>query len=117
MTKPAKTKPTPVKPPTRHSTPGEWSIHGTVSCYTHGKCRCPKCKGAMAAYMRGVRAARAAAPIPDDVVHGASCYNNYACRCPVCKADHMVKDRLLRQYGTTRAEWIEQVAAAEQGAP
>jgi hypothetical protein len=29
----------------------------------------------------------------------------------------MVKDRLLRQYGTTRAEWIEQVAAAEQGAP
>ncbi len=57
--------------------------HGTLSRYTHRKCRCRRCTAANAAHSREVRSR----PLPPGAPHGSySTYVNHRCRCEPCRA-------------------------------
>lgn len=62
--------------------------HGTITGYTHHKCRCDECRAAWRLYDREYKAGRrrSAERLPKPVPHGTlNGYQRYKCRCELCR--------------------------------
>lgn len=65
-------------------------MHGTISSYTNGRCRCDDCRRAMRTYTAARRARFKNDPsrIPSWAHGTEGGYVNYSCRCDRCRAEH-----------------------------
>ena len=72
--------------------------HGTLSCYTHNRCRKPQCVKAKSNYSKKRRKFYKDNPelIPK-TSHGQTKYEHYSCRCDICKSAKIIANRKYRK--------------------
>lgn len=95
-------------------TPVEGAPHGTVTAYTHYRCKCDPCRAANAAHHSALRQRRR--ELGSAPTHGTSGYANYGCRCPVCTDAHRLKCLAYYHSHIERFRGYEATRKAARGA-
>lgn len=80
--------------------------HGTITRYTHGKCRCDQCRVANRDLVRArrsrTRGGQALVMPRTGLVHGTSnAYCYYKCRCELCRKENATRARSRRTKRST----------------